>query len=108
MSLILMAGWIRSLAMTDVFRRWTKGPKQGLLIAIQSRDGELGWRTFRPIEVGFGNGWIAYPNVPRLPSDLKFNAIPYWSMATPLTLLSAHLLLVPSLKRPPIASQPHA
>lgn len=93
MSLILMAGWIRSFAMTDVLTRWTKEQKQGTLIAIQSRDGEIGWQTFRPSQVGFGNGWIAFPNVPRSPSDLKFHVIPYWAMTIPLTLLSAYLLL---------------
>ncbi|MDB5343031.1 MAG: hypothetical protein JWP89_1408 [Schlesneria sp.] len=34
--------------------------------------------------------------------------VPYWSIVLPLTLLSAYLLLVPSRKRPPTESQPHA
>jgi hypothetical protein len=34
--------------------------------------------------------------------------IAHWSVAVPLTLLSAYLLLVPSRKRPPTESQPHA
>jgi hypothetical protein len=34
--------------------------------------------------------------------------VPYWSIFLPLTLLAAYLILVPSQKRPPTESQPHA
>lgn len=34
--------------------------------------------------------------------------MPYWSLVVPLTLLSAYLLLVPSRKQQPTASQHHA
>jgi hypothetical protein len=40
--------------------------------------------------------------------DLASITLPYWSFTIPLTLLSAYLLLIPSRKRPPTTSQPHA
>jgi hypothetical protein len=86
--------WIRSHAVTDLLAIWLNGPRRGPLLAIQSRNGEFGWQNFGDAPtIGYKTGWITHTSSPRSPYDLDFNSIPYWSLALPLTLLSAYLIL---------------
>lgn len=123
MALAFVGGWIRSLAVTDswqfpVRNRWhvgfvSHGGRFSCGWTDLKRPMSYDWRIVErrgPIAIrvrglyfDFTDGNAPIPN--GIPSQ---RIIPYWSMALPLTLLSAYLLLVPSTKRPRTASQPHA
>ncbi len=95
MACVLMIGWMRSLAVTDVFSIWINEPRQRRLLAIESHYGEIGWQDFgsAPL-IGNPSGWSSYANNLRPPDPLAFNTVPYWSLVLPLTLLSAWLILI--------------
>ena len=124
LALVLMAGWIRSTHFQDcvVPPRWTNLDvcfiSEEQAIACQT----LGRARFYPLGAPL---WQANYLVPHRPSeiawqwelggfrylcnsDIRCVVAPYWSLAIPLTLLSAYLILWKPRKQQPTASKPHA
>ena len=99
----------------NVFEFWSN-PEAGSIDEALSMDGimpsqrvidgeedEMKWLVRY---AGFLFGESDY--LPDFGSKIGFAAVPYWSAVLLLTLASAYLILVPSQKKPPTASQPHA
>ena len=98
MALLFMGGWIRSRTDRDtaVIRTGTNS-----FFGFESKDGSMRLAHFAfnyPVTF-FGNFEFegarrsdALTLMAVVPSELQF-AVPYWSIAVPLTLLSAYLIL---------------
>ncbi|MDB5345259.1 MAG: hypothetical protein JWP89_3636 [Schlesneria sp.] len=129
MALVVSGGWIRSFLVYDSFGWANSAPALPMwFVSVSGTCGiiaeiPIAWNTFDSSRLI----WETEKSVPLdelLPEDTKwsfqwggfgyarnkfqFFTFPYWSIAVPLTLLSAYLLLVPSRKRLPSASQSHA
>jgi hypothetical protein len=113
MACALACLWTRSIFVFDAIH-FGVGTQQQCVI---SSDGMINWYSFAVSQVvGFQVEsasrddalyyWLAIYAV-RPKSEAKL-AIAYWLLAIPLTLLSSYLLLVPSRKRSPVASQSDA
>jgi hypothetical protein len=128
-TLLLMGGWLRSFAICDLILMrshenhievfgsdsgslvyWSReddGPAPNVYMTqksgLSSPDDTTKQRYWNWGPFHVGSGEIVQTRAP-----VAFVIIPYWSVTTPLTFVSAYLLLVPSRKRPPAVSQPHA
>lgn len=114
MACIFMAGWFRSFVILDSLAYSGSGRQY----QIGSWDGYILWMSGVPVsDVELLNfKWDRMTFGPLIPeseiSDVFMNSenwkpfvkwtIPYWSVALPLTLVSAWLLLTKPRKKPPI------
>lgn len=109
MALSIMAMWVRSRIVGDALLFEYQGRQRYVVSAY----GRLMWwsdENIFPFDYAIGQPL----DVDRQEFELAqldgtpFVALPYWYLVIPLTLLSAYMLLVPSRKRSPTESQPHA
>jgi hypothetical protein len=113
----LMGMWIRSLNRND----WVGlSANYKLVLLLHSSEGEIWWQTtqdphdappYEPLWWGSSQHGLV-PTLPPIEDDdsraVPTVCVPYWSIAIPFTLLSAYLILAPSLKRPQITSPTNA
>ena len=95
---VFAMGWVRSRLIVDHYCCELSKPISGIdCFAFRSHAGELGWTDLTMFHGYVTKGWSSYErNFQRLSDEeymLAFVTVPYWSIVTPLTLLSAGLLL---------------
>jgi hypothetical protein len=112
-ALAVMGMWARSQVVAD--RLYFRLHDTEHVILSTSRG--LRWYSFKwplpgtwSLQTGVRYDELRFTQMHRVfgPNGELRGTVPYWWIVVPLSLLSAILVLIPSGKRPPAASRPHA